>query len=407
MIERAVRGCVTLALATAMTMAPLVAAEAETKEGEWYVGAGLGISEMEPNTNNTDYSIDDERDFGGTVYLGYTLDKRWSVEGYYSDLGEVTLKPKGSIGYGDVGVSALYYLYGNNSTSRRGLSAFVRGGIGRMRNDTNLPYRRDNDLHFMHGAGIEYGLANDVTLRAGLDLYDEDSRLFSVGLRIALNGEEKPVIEPPKDSDGDGVIDAKDQCPGTPQGEVVDASGCVVIKDSDNDGVADPQDQCPGTPQGKEVDASGCAVIKDSDNDGIPDPNDQCPDTAAGEKVDAKGCVLETVIELKGVTFANNSAELVGESDKILDEMAETLKRYPEQRVEIAGYTDNRGSEKYNQQLSERRANAVRDYLIGRGVTADRLTARGFGEADPIADNASAEGRSANRRVELHLLSEE
>lgn len=206
----------------------------------------------------------------------------------------------------------------------------------------------------------------------------------------------KPA-EKPADSDGDGVTDDKDKCPNTPAGVKVDTDGCPI--DSDGDGVADYMDKCPNTPAGAAVDTNGCPL--DSDGDGIADYLDKCPNTPAGSRVDNSGCPLKAVIELRGVNFANNSAQLKANSTAILDEMAITLKRYPDLKVEIAGHTDSSGSNELNASLSQRRAEAVRKYLIDKGVNAGNLTAKGYGEDKPVASNATREGRAMNRRVEL------
>lgn len=201
------------------------------------------------------------------------------------------------------------------------------------------------------------------------------------------------------DSDGDGVVDRLDKCPGTPAGARVDAKGCEL--DSDGDGVVDRLDKCPDTPAGRKVNAQGCEL--DSDGDGVVDAIDQCPDTPAGDKVDNKGCTLPSTIVLKGVNFDNDSAVLKAEARAILDDSAKTLKRYPGVKAEVAGHTDARASDSHNQALSQRRAQAVVDYLIAAGVPADALSAKGYGEAEPVADNATAEGRAQNRRVELRI----
>ena len=202
------------------------------------------------------------------------------------------------------------------------------------------------------------------------------------------------------DSDGDGVVDALDKCPGTPAGAKVDANGCEL--DSDGDGVVDRLDQCPGTPAGRKVNAKGCDL--DSDGDGVIDAMDQCPNTPAGDRVDGKGCSLPKVINLKGVNFDNDKDTLRPDALAILDEAAATLKRYPGMKVEVAGHTDNRSSDAHNLDLSQRRAKAVMDYFVGKGVEAGRLSAKGYGEAEPIADNGKADGRAQNRRVELRIL---
>ncbi|MFN3593069.1 MAG: OmpA family protein [Thiobacillaceae bacterium] len=202
------------------------------------------------------------------------------------------------------------------------------------------------------------------------------------------------------DSDGDGVIDRLDKCPNTPAGARIDARGCEL--DSDGDGVVDRLDRCPGTPPGRKVDAQGCEL--DSDGDGVVDVLDQCPDTPKGDKVDARGCTLANTIILRGVNFDNDSAEIRADARPILDEAVATLKRYPWLKVEVAGHTDSRASRAYNLDLSQRRAQAVMDYFVQMGIEAGRLSARGYGESQPIADNATAEGRAANRRVELRIL---
>jgi outer membrane protein OmpA-like peptidoglycan-associated protein len=202
------------------------------------------------------------------------------------------------------------------------------------------------------------------------------------------------------DSDGDGVVDRLDRCPNTPAGARVDAQGCEL--DSDGDGVVDRLDRCPNTPAGARVDAQGCEL--DSDGDGVVDALDQCPNTPRGDQVDAKGCTLASTLQLKGVNFDYDSAALRADARPILDEAVTTLKRYPQLRVEVAGHTDDRGSDAYNLDLSQRRAQAVLDYFVQMGIDAARLVPKGYGETAPVADNATDAGRAKNRRVELRIL---
>lgn len=132
---------------------------------------------------------------------------------------------------------------------------------------------------------------------------------------------------------------------------------------------------------------------------------DKCPNTRAGAVVDLDGCEVEAVISLEGVHFDFDKSTLRPEAIAILNEAAGLLKSQATVVVEVAGHTDSVGSEQYNQGLSERRAQAVKDYLESQGITATRLTARGYGEAQPIASNDTEEGRAQNRRVELIVLS--
>lgn len=167
--------------------------------------------------------------------------------------------------------------------------------------------------------------------------------------------------------------------------------------DSDGDGVTDDADQCPGTVAGAKVDARGCEL--DSDGDGVVDRLDQCPGTARGVKVDEVGCPTE--VTLKGVNFKTDSDELLPESKEILDEAVIVISVRPQFKVMVEGHTDDRGSDKHNQGLSERRAASVKNYLIAKGIPADRLNSAGYGESQPVADNKTDAGRAQNRRVTL------
>lgn len=139
----------------------------------------------------------------------------------------------------------------------------------------------------------------------------------------------------------------------------------------------------------------------DGDGDGVNDCDDQCPTTAPGTVVGPDGCELQVAIDLRGVEFDFDKSTLRPESQQTLNEASEVLKQYPDIRVETAGHTDSIGSDQYNQGLSERRAQAVYDYLVANGIDSSRLSVRGYGESSPIADNATREGRQRNRRTEL------
>jgi OOP family OmpA-OmpF porin len=144
--------------------------------------------------------------------------------------------------------------------------------------------------------------------------------------------------------------------------------------------------------------------LTDSDGDGVIDDKDQCPGTPAGDRVDGHGCTLQKVIALKGVNFEFDSAKLRPDAEGILAEQVETLKKYPDMKVEVAGHTDSKGSDEYNVKLSQRRAQSVMDFFVTAGVPATQLGARGYGESQPISTNDTDEGREENRRVELRIL---
>ena len=190
-------------------------------------------------------------------------------------------------------------------------------------------------------------------------------------------------------------------CPGQP----LLGSPCKV-PDSDGDGVFDNMDKCPDTPAGRKVNAQGCEL--DGDGDGVVDGLDKCPAVYAKT---ADGCPAPVVeqapvaapqkLVLGDVLFETNEATLTQDATATLDKAAASLQEWGNVKVEVAGYTDDRGTSEHNEKLSWRRADSVRTYLIGKGVAADRLTAKGYGESSPVGDNATVEGRTENRRVEL------
>jgi OOP family OmpA-OmpF porin len=142
----------------------------------------------------------------------------------------------------------------------------------------------------------------------------------------------------------------------------------------------------------------------DEDHDGVTDDRDRCPGTPAGVAVDANGCPQKGSITLEGVTFDYNSANLQASSLSVLDDVADGLKKHPRLKVELQGHTDSKGPDAYNLTLSQKRADAVRSYLLKDGVPATQLTAKGYGEGQPIADNNTEAGRAQNRRVVMFVI---
>ena len=219
-----------------------------------------------------------------------------------------------------------------------------------------------------------------------------------------------------RDSDNDGVIDGKDLCATTPANTAVDGHGCALAPDSDNDGVPDVRDRCPATPAGTAVNSVGCAISvapvaeADGDKDGVPDSRDKCPASPAGSAVDSTGCPVplfknnERTVTLRGVNFEPLKDDLLPGSMSILDDVARQLIESPSVKVEVGGHTDSHGKYTNNVRLSVQRAEAVRAYLIMRGVGSERLIARGYGPDKPISGNGNASGRAMNRRVELKRI---
>ncbi|MFZ5980746.1 MAG: OmpA family protein [Candidatus Zixiibacteriota bacterium] len=299
---------------------------------------------------------------------------------------------------------------------------------------------------YMTGAGAEFaGEVNDVLdkwlLGAGVTLNFHFSGEPSPGGGSVWKSDtiwaaepERPVRRAPLgvDSDGDGVANDGDDCLNTPRGVIVDKNGCPL--DTDNDGIPDGLDDCPDTSPASvgKVDIYGCAVDSDfdgladfadkcpynrigawvdssgcpldSDADGVPDGVDDCPETMYGVDVDRNGCIDLSIFDkpmVLNINYPSGSFEIDPNSKTRLDKLAGVLKFVPHIRLEINGYTDDIGTAAANKNLSEKRANRVRDYLAIQGVERERMKTFGRGEVNFVATNDTAEGRAKNRRIEI------
>lgn len=443
------------------------------EEGQGELGLQGGLAVPDDHLFGDDASLSDASFLFG-IRGGYQWAENWN---WFSDLNFTPFETQLIDGNADAwmlrtGVERFL------SPAEKDWRWFVDGGLGLM--DIDLGSRR-----VTKGPSSDDISRSFLSLGLGQRFQRSEKGMFRWELRAdrtlgndGLNGEDLTIWQliagyswglggTPKDADGDGVVDRKDRCPGTPRGALVDESGCP--KDGDKDGVFDGLDKCPTTPEGWPVDGSGCAIdtdgdgVKDgadacpntpkgasvdqkgcpadtdedgvyngldkcpkspkgakvdrqgccldTDKDGVLDHLDKCPRTPAGVEVDAKGCkkpkkvFSETrTLVLRGVNFELDKDKLTAESLTILDKIAKDLAAWPEVRIEVGGHTDSQGSATYNETLSTKRAVSVMNYLIAHGVAASRIEAKGYGETTPIADNGTKEGRAMNRRVELKQL---
>jgi outer membrane protein OmpA-like peptidoglycan-associated protein len=248
--------------------------------------------------------------------------------------------------------------------------------------------------HFQHYAGVTVKFGGKDTDEDGI--YDKDDACPEVwGLEAFMGC---------PDSDGDGIEDSKDDCPN--EAGLAEFNGCP---DSDGDGVADKDDNCPN--EAGPAANNGCPW-PDSDGDGVFDKDDLCPDVPG--TVANNGCPevvhpTEEVVNAlntyaRSILFQTGKATFQQQTDQVLQAMVVIFKEYPDSHFSIEGHTDSTGAKTSNQLLSERRANAVHDYLVANGISDDRLEAKGYGEDKPIDSNATRAGRQNNRRVEVVLL---
>ncbi len=265
----------------------------------------------------------------------------------------------------DANVERNVYRFGGNLLYHfqptKKLVPFVAVGYGRYNitvPDLNRP--KTNKSLAEYGGGLKYFVSDDFALRADIrhsigfsPSIDNVEYTFGVTWQI---GGVRPV--PP---------------PAATVAEPVVCAACVIPPriDSDGDGVEDALDKCPGTPKGL--------------------------------KVDSDGCVITQTIVLRAINFVFDTADLTEPSKTSIDEVYAVFKSQPNLKLEVGGHTDSKGSDAYNLKLSQRRADAVKAYLVSKGANAGNITAKGYGESRPISSNDSPEGRADNRRVEFRL----
>ncbi len=309
--------------------------------------------------------------------LGYRFNKDWSIQAWWernqAHLGQAS-------GNNDkVYISNSFLSLRRHFNTDSTIEPYVGFGLGQMRTEFNSTH--DDDFKETTG-GVAFGFQTGLTRHLVLDVgarptYSFRSERWDGAIYAGLNFlvgtsyDTEPVAEvtTATDSDGDGVPDQADQCPGTTAGATVDAKGCEL--DDDGDGVVNSQDQCPNTPARALVDAKGCQKYLSKD-------------------------VKQTLY----VQFGLDKSTVRESSYPELKDLANKMYQYPSASLLLEGYTDSTGTAAYNQKLSEKRAAAVKDVLTGHfGVDGTRITTTGYGENDPIASNKTRDGRAQNRRV--------
>ncbi|MCK0153765.1 Ig-like domain-containing protein [Alcanivorax sp. S6407] len=366
--------------------------------GQAYLGAGAGMSWLQPDADEAGYHLDDKNDLSLLVLGGYQWHPHWAAEALYVDLGDAGLEARQAVtpasldvAYRFAGVSAMYFLKGLEP-GEKGWDFFARLGGGELEGNagsTEEDAEHSSQIYF--GAGAEHRWSSGWALRAEAQSFDTDASLVSLAVlkRFGGSGAAEPehaeepvpaddtmaVVSAPQDSDSDGVVDGDDQCPDSQANVAVDAAGCEISQE---------------------------AVPLDSDGDGVSDDKDACPGSEQGEPVDALGCSKSFALDTRNILFASGSAALTEKGKQAVANLAAALGD-SSVAIEVLAYTDSVGPAAANLALSEKRAATVVEELVTLGVDRQRLTAVGKGETDPVADNATAEGREANRRVEFKL----
>ena len=335
------------------------------------------------NPNNT--SVD--HGYGLGFQLGYRLTPQLEIRGLYNEV-NLEVENNGKSPDGRMfGVDTLIFPDAKSFY-------FVTG--------INMLDFEAQDLAVNLGAGYRHYFQDSFAIQAETRAFftpEENHTDYTLGLAfVYFFDTNKTVLAKPTDRDNDGIADHNDLCPDSAKNAQVNRSGCA---DSDYDGISDNKDLCPASPRNAMVNASGCG---DSDHDGIANNIDKCPKTRAGAKVNNQGCAMydnKTLTVNLLVNFDNNKAAVKSSYLNEIEAVAEFMKKYPHTSVELAGHTSSRGEQRYNQQLSEKRAQAVAKILIEKfNINVDRVSAVGYGESQLKNKNNTKVAHAENRRME-------
>jgi len=355
--------------------------QAQTTEQSWVGGFGLLYNDDKYAKVSSEGAYDDGRGFG--LEYGFRFSNEWAVRAELTALTLDYLAAPGSPSDDSgmlFGVDAMYFLAND--------AMYIFGGLKRhsMEYSANLANV---------GFGKHWSLSDNLKLITEMAVYHDFGQSFndySVKLGLAYTFGEStasaPVSKPTV----------------APVAQVVN-----TVVDTDNDGVADTKDSCPNTAAGTKVDMNGCPlpVKVDTDKDGVADELDKCPDTPVNDKVDEDGCTQfdeKTISFNLDVKFANNSSQIEEPNNSDIQKLVQFLKRYGKTSVEVEGHTSAPGSAEYNMWLSQRRAEAFRDMLINTyGISAERVTAQGYGETQLLDSRYTAEAPRVNRRITVKI----
>lgn len=323
-----------------------------TQSRRFYAGGAIGLTQLRPETENTGFRVSDDSDAGVKVLGGIQWNEKLFFETSFNLLGSSQVAFNNQTAEIDYQVFSFDALYKLPQFLPEKFSTFGILGLTALDTDSDVPVEQEANIQVKAGVALEYMLQNDWAVRSTMEKFSGDTAFVSAGIVKYIGDQDEAPKEP--------AFDLAQTAP-------------VADIDSDGDGVFDRYDACPGTRLGLSVDARGCGIFNRS---------------------------------FSNITFETNSTRLTREARAVIDELALELKKVPHLLVEVQAHTDNVGTASYNVWLSNKRAEAIIDYLRRHNIPADRLQPRGFGETNPIASNDTEFGRSENRRAEFRVLTE-
>lgn len=370
--------------------------KAETLDLSFYTGAGFGVSFLTPEVPSASFLLAEEETASGfKLFIGYQLLENANIELVYANLGDATFSHRiqpgqeiGSLSYSALAAMGSYYFYRPMDK----LSFYARGGLATVSNDSTsslVPYEQESNMQISYGLGAEWQITKGISVRADYDQYASDANLISLSLlsKFVIKSKRLAKLFKTSDRDKDGVPDDQDLCPDTPRFSVLNISGC-------------PDQQV----EQKTPDRTPALVAEESS------PLQQEAIKSNGQPAQQKPLISSEFraakneiagLDLSSIDFKKNSVVLTEVAMIVLDLLADTMLEYQTIKVQVKVHTNGIGEAEENLQLSVKRANAIKKYLVEQGIKQSRIAAEGYGESKPLASNKTSQGRARNRRVEV------
>ncbi len=370
--------------------------KAETLDLSFYTGAGFGVSSLTPEVPSESFLLTEEDMASGfKLFIGYQLFENANIDLVYANLGEATFSHRlqagqevGGLSYSVLAAMGSYYFY--RPMDKLGL--YAKGGLATISNESTsplVPYEQESNMQISYGLGAEWQLTKGISVRADYDQYASDANLISLSLltKFVIKSKRLAKLFKASDRDNDGVPDDQDMCPDTPRFSVLNISGCPdqeVERQSPSEVQTLVAEERSPLRQ-EEVEPKGQSV--------------QQKNLMNSEFIAAKDEIAE--LDLLSIDFKKSSAELSEIAMIVLDLLADTMLEYQAVKVQVKVHTNDTGEAEENLQLSIKRANVIKKYMVEQGVERMRIAAEGYGESKPIASNKTSKGRAQNRRVEV------
>jgi outer membrane protein OmpA-like peptidoglycan-associated protein len=398
----------------------------------WYAGGSAGATLLSPDTQDSGFTLDQDKSFLGGLFVGYDFSPRLSAEVAYHYLGSATLSNDASsadISYSALSGSALWYVYGDidDLAERFGTSAYIRLGLNAMNNVSTLPLERADGHGIWAGIGMEWSLTDNINVRGEISTFDGDAQSANVALvyRPAIQAATADLPQPNKQAPSKPATkplpkpevapapkpEAKLEIAPVPKPDVVNTPEPEIVTvpeplaAPEPEVVSEPKPVPLSKPAAKPAPKPTPKPVDTEPAETKPSMMAQadCLSPAVNEPVNNRGCALFSGVQ-EGLDFQTGTATLTAGASRVLDALAQNLKNHPNTVIELQGHTDLQRNPTIAKSLAKQRVVEVARQLVKRGVSVKRLRARAFGASEPIAANATEQGRQLNNRIVLRVL---